>query len=139
MALGTYSFKNVNAIFGVAELEGFADGDDVINIEPSTDAFAMTVGAKGDVTRSATNDESVTITMKFLQTSKSVPVLQNIFLGDKATGNGVLPILITDKDAGETFTVKNAWIMKQPTITRGQGQNPYEVVFQGDVFIPVIL
>ena len=139
MALGTYSFKNVNAIFGVAELEGFADGDDVITVEPAADAFAKTVGAKGDVTRSATNDESVAITMKFLQTSKSVPILQNIFLGDKATGNGVLPILITNKATGETYTVKNAWIMRQPTIVRGQGQNAYEVVFEGDVFIPVIL
>ena len=29
-----YSFGNVNVIYGVLELEGFADGDDVVDINP---------------------------------------------------------------------------------------------------------
>lgn len=135
----TYSFKNVNVIFGVHELTGYSDGDDVVTIEPSSDGFTKIVGAKGEVTRSSVNDESVSVKIKLQQTSKSVPVLQNLYLADKASGAGVLPMLITDIESGESFTIKNAWIRKQPSIVRGQNQNPYEVEFDGDVLIPIIL
>jgi len=110
----TYSFKNVNVIFGVAELKGFADGDDVVSVVPASDGFGKIVGAKGEVTRAMLNDESVTVTIKLLQTSSSVPILQNLYLADKATGAGALPMLITDLETGESFSIKSAWIKKQP-------------------------
>ena len=135
----TYSFKNVNVIFGVVELTGFADGDDVVSIVPASDGIGKIVGAKGEVTRSMLNDESVSITIKLLQTSSSVPILQNLYLADKATGAGALPMLITDVETGESFSVKNAWIKKQPEIVRGQNQNPYSIEFDGDVLIPVVI
>jgi len=135
----TYSFKNVNVIFGVAELTGFADGDDVVSIAPASDGFGKIVGAKGEVTRSMLNDESVTVTIKLLQTSSSVPILQNLYLADKATGAGALPMLITDLETGESFSIKSAWIKKQPEIVRGQNQNPYSIEFDGDVLIPVVI
>lgn len=134
----TYSFKNVNVIFGVVELTGFADGDDVISIVSASDGIGKIVGAKGEVTRSILNDESVAITIKLLQTSSSVPILQNLYLADKATGAGALPMLITDLETGESFRVKNAWIKKQPEIVRGQNQNPYSIEFDGDILIPAV-
>jgi len=135
----TYSFRNVSVIFGTHEVVGFADGDDVVTIEPASDGFTKIVGAKGEVSRAAVNDESVTVKLKLQQTSSSVPVLQNLYLADKASGAGVLPMLVNDLETGESFTIKNAWIKKQPSIVRGQNQNPYEIELDGDVLIPVVL
>ncbi len=33
MSFDNFSFKNMNVILGIIELEGFAEGDDVISIE----------------------------------------------------------------------------------------------------------
>lgn len=134
----TFSFKNVNVIFGISEIQGFADGDDAVKIEGNIDAFTLVVGAKGDATRTQTNDDSVTVTLKLLQTSSSYPILQNIHTLDKETGAGVLPMTITDKETGETFIIPFTWINKQPAIVRGQNQNPYEIIFSGNKLIPVV-
>ena len=133
-----FTFKNVNVIFGVLELQGFGEGDDVIVIETDADQFTKIVGAKGDVTRVQSSDESVTVTIKLLQTSNSNAALNTLYLADKETGAGALPMIITDLESGEVYSIPNAWVMKQPTITRGQGVNTTDWVFQGDRLIPVI-
>ena len=133
-----FTFKNVNVIFGVLELQGFGEGDDVIVIETDADQFTKIVGAKGDVTRVQSSDESVTVTIKLLQTSNSNAALNTLYLADKETGAGALPMIITDLESGEVYSIPNAWVMKQPTITRGQGVNTTDWIFQGDRLIPVI-
>ncbi len=134
----TFSFKNVNVIFGIEEIQGFADGDDAVKIEGNIEAFTLVVGAKGDATRTQSNDDSVTVTIKLLQTSTSAAVLQTLHTLDKETGAGVLPMIITDKETGESYTIPFSWINKQPTITRGQNQNPWEFIFSGNKLIPII-
>jgi len=129
---GSYSFKNVNAIFGVLEIEGWADGDDALTVEPAQDSFTKVVGANGDVARSSNNDNSVTITIKLLQTSASNAELNTIRITDEETGTGVLPFIYTDTTSGESYFVKNAWIAKKPTVTRGRNQNVMEWVLNGD-------
>ena len=47
-------------------------------------------------------------------------------------------MIITDKETGEAFTVPFAWINKQPSIIRGQNQNPWEFVFSGNTLIPIV-
>lgn len=134
-----YTFKNVNVIFGILELEGFGDGDDTVIVEADADQFVKLVGAKGDIARSQTNDNSCTITIKLLQTSLSNKELNALYLVDKATGAGSLPMVINDKETNETYVINNAWITKVPRIVRGQGVNNMEWVFQGDELIPAIL
>lgn len=134
-----FSYKNINVIYGILELEGFADGDDVVTIETTADQFTKLVGAKGDVARSQTADNSCTITIKLLQTSKSNKLLTALFLADKLSGAGVLPMVINDKEINETYTINNAWIMKQPTVIRGQNVNITEWVFEGDNMNPILL
>lgn len=134
-----YSFSNVNAIFGILELEGFSEGDDVISTTMEKEQFSDMAGAKGDVVRSQTNDNRVTITMKFLQTSKSIKPLIDIYNGDKELGTGVRPINIEDKETGETYTSLNAWITKIPDIKRGQSPNAMEFIFRADSFIPNLI
>lgn len=134
-----FSFKNVNVIYGILELEGFGEGDDVVVIENDTDQFTKMVGAKGDVTRVQTSDNSCTITIKLLQTSKSNKELQLLYNADRESGLGTLPMIVNDKEYNETHVINNAWIMKDPTVTRGQGVNVMEWVFQGDFKTSVII
>ncbi|MCP3685809.1 MAG: DUF3277 family protein [bacterium] len=127
-----YTFSNVNVIFGILELEGYGDGNDVVIIDSDADQFKKLVGAKGDIARSQTNDNSCTITIKLLQTSDSNAALNALYLVDKATGAGSLPMIINDKETDETYIISNAWIMKPPRIVRGQEVNNMEWIFQGD-------
>jgi len=129
---GSYSFKNINAIFGIHEIEGWADGDDCLIIEEAQDRFTKTIGAKGEVIRSQNNDKSVIIKLKLLQSSATIAVLNGIKILDDETGTGVLPFIYTDTVAGESYIVKNAWISKTPVVTRGRNQNNMEWVLHGD-------
>lgn len=135
----TYSFSNVNAIFGILELQGFAEGDDAVVIEVETDQFLDMAGAKGDVVRSQSNDNRCTVTCKLLQTSVSNKELTTIYNADRELGTGVSPMVIEDKETGETFVINNAWIQKYPIITRGQGVNSMDWIFRGDFLTPAIV
>lgn len=133
-----YSFKNSSVIFGIIEFAGFAEGDDVVTIEVDTDLFTKTVGAKGDVTRTQSTDTSGTATVKLLQTSSTNKELNAAYLADLASGSAVAPMVITNLETGEIFSMPNAWIIKYPTVTRGQNPNSMDWVFQFDQLIPVI-
>lgn len=128
----TFSFKDVNVIFGIAEIGGFGEGDDVITIQYDADQYTKTVGAKGDVTRTQTADSSCSMTLKLLQTSSSNSVLMNIFNTDRETGVGALPFIVNNKKTGETYVVNNAWIVKPPPITRGANPTTMDWALEGD-------
>jgi len=134
-----FSFSNVNVIFGILELQGFGDGDDVVTIDFDKDQFADMAGAKGDVVRSQTNDNRCTVTVKLLQTSKSNAELTVIYNADRELGTGVNPLVVEDKETCETYVINNAWIRKYPTVTRGQAPNLMEWVFRGDFMTPAIV
>jgi hypothetical protein len=139
MAFGNYSFTNVNVIYGILELQGFAEGDDVVNITFNSDQFQTVVGAKGDVTRSQSNDNSALVTIKLLQTSQSYKDLMLLFNIDRETGAGVLPLTVNNKETGETFIGNNAWIVKTPDLVRGQNANAMEFTFAVDFGTLVVL
>ena len=139
MAFGNYSFTNVNVIFGILEISGFAEGDDVVNISFETEQFKDVAGAKGDVARVQTNDNRATITVKLLQTSSSYKVLMDLFNLDRETGANVLPLTVTNKETGETFVGNNTWINKAPDIIRGQNANVVEFKFRTDFGTMVIV
>jgi hypothetical protein len=135
----TFSFSNVNVIFGILQLEGYADGDDVVVIDMETDQFNDLAGAKGDVVRSQSNDNRCTVTVKLLQNSGSNVELTAAYNIDRASGSGVYPMIIEDKETGETYVINNAWIQKYPTVNRGQNVNSMDWVFRGDFMSPVLV
>ncbi|RLB85535.1 MAG: DUF3277 domain-containing protein [Deltaproteobacteria bacterium] len=135
----TFSFSNVNVIFGILEIQGFADGDDVVTIEFEADQFNDMAGAKGDVVRSQTNDNRCTATIKLLQNSGSNKDLTIVYNADRDLGTGVSPLVVEDKETGETYVINNAWIRKYPNVIRGQNVNTMEWVFRGDFLLPVIV
>lgn len=135
---GNYSFKNASVIFGIIEMGGFADGDDVVNIEQNAEQFTKTVGAKGDVTRVQTADNSARVTVKLLQTSSTNKELTNTYLGDRETAAAAAPLIVTNLESGEVFACNNAWIVGYPTVTRGAGVNIMEWVFDCDYMTPAL-
>lgn len=135
----TFSFLNVNVIFGILELDGYADGDDAVTIEMETDQFNDLAGAKGDVVRSQSNDNRCTVTVKLLQNATSNVLLAALYNTDRATGTGVVPMIIEDKETGEAYIINNAWIQKFPTVSRGQNINSMDWVFRGDFFNPILI
>ena len=126
-------------IFGILELQGFGDGDDVVTIDFEADQFADMAGAKGDVVRSQSNDNRCTVTVKLLQTSASNKELTVLYNADRELGTGVNPLVVEDKELGETYVINNAWIRKYPTVTRGQAPNLMEWTFRGDFMTPAIV
>jgi len=136
---GNYSFKNVNAVYGISEIQGFAEGDDVVNIDFNADQFTMVVGAKGDATRTQTNDNSALIVIKVLQTSPSYKELLAQYNLDRETGANVQPLVVINKETGETFVGNNAWIVKPPAMTRGQNANAVEFTFATDFGTMIIV
>ena len=133
-----YSFKNVDAIFGIEEVKGWGDGDDVLTIDPETEQFQDAAGAKGDVVRTQTNDNRCTITIKLLQSSTFNKKLMAIHTADRDTHLGVYPMFVQDKETGEKYVINNSWIVRYPTIIRGQGKNLMEWIFRGDFLTGVI-
>jgi hypothetical protein len=133
------SFRNVSAIFGIIEIQGFAEGDDVISITQEADQFSDIAGAKGDVVRTQSSDNRCTVTIKLLQTASSNKDLLAAYNVDKESGVGVVPMIIEDKEAGETYVINNAWITKIPDVTRGANPNSMDWVFRGDFLTGVIV
>jgi len=125
-----FSFKNCSVTFGGLILSGFADGDNVVEIVPNQEMFALMVGAKGDTTRTQTSDESARITVNLLQTSPSNKDLEAIHFADKETGAGILPLQIVNLDDDATYFCSTAWIIAPPTITLGQNPNAVSWVFE---------
>lgn len=135
----TYNFKNVDFIFGIHEITGFGEGNDPVKITLLEDQFRDIAGAKGDVVRTQTNDNRCTIELKLLQTSLSNSILMSIYNIDKASGTGVFPLTINNKEDGEYFTILQAWIVKSPDVTRGQDANSMLWTFRGNEIIANII
>ena len=130
----TYSFSNVAVVFGILQLSGFDEGDDVVTIEAEADEFTDSAGANGDVIRYQTNDHRCTITIKLQSTSTSNRDLVLIANADRQLRKGALSMLIQDKELGETWTIDEAWIKKIPKMSKGQKSGSYDWVFRGSNF-----
>jgi len=126
---GTYNFKDVNFIFGARQIKGFEEGTEIV-AERSEDSFTAKVGVDGNVTRSKSNNTMGTVTFSLSQFSELNKYLTNIMNLDERTGNGVLPLKITDKSNPDTENViaTQAWLTKPSNKTYGGEAGPREWV-----------
>ena len=49
-----------------------------------------------------------------------------MYKADKATGDGMFPVLIKDLKGGQVFSADDAWVQKQPSFVRGKDTNNLE-------------
>jgi len=115
--IGTFDFKKLSVIFGVAQITGFADGDSV-EISEENDAFNSMGGADGHVDRVKNNSNFLTVVLRLRQTSPTNQVLSGLHNADRVA-SAPLPLLIKDRSGNSLVAAKTAWIVKNPTISYG--------------------
>lgn len=131
MSVKTYSPKAVSVIVAGMQITGFAE-DSFVSVERDSDAFTKTVGADGEVSRSASADLSGTITITLQSTSDSNEILSALSLADQVSLSGEFTVLIKDNSPGGTslHTSPSAWIQKVATKEYGAEVGDVEWLLQ---------
>lgn len=124
-AIKTYNPKEVVVACGTHIVSGYAD-DSFINIEPNGDGITKKVGCDGEIARSISPDNTYKVKITLLQNSDSNSFFSNIADYDRATGNGLFPVLIKDLRGGLLFATEAAWVVKKSPATRGKETNNRE-------------
>ena len=124
-AIKTYNPKEVVVACGTHIVSGYAD-DSFINIEPNGDGITKKVGCDGEIARSISPDNTYKVQITLLQNSDSNSFFSNIADYDRATGNGLFPVLIKDLRGGLLFATEAAWVIKKSPATRGKETNNRE-------------
>lgn len=124
-AIKTYNPKEVVVACGTHIVSGYAD-DSFISIEPNGDGITKKVGCDGEIARSISPDNTYKVKITMLQNSDSNSFFSNIADYDRATGNGLFPVLIKDLRGGLLFATEAAWVIKKSPATRGKETNNRE-------------
>lgn len=124
-AIKTYNPKEVVVACGTHIVSGYAD-DSFISIEPNGDGITKKVGCDGEIARSISPDNTYKVKITLLQNSDSNSFFSNIADYDRATGNGLFPVLIKDLRGGLLFETEAAWVIKKSPATRGKETNNRE-------------
>lgn len=124
-AIKTYNPKEVVVACGTHIVSGYAD-DSFISIEPNGDGITKKVGCDGEIARSISPNNTYKVKITLLQNSDSNSFFSNIADYDRATGNGLFPVLIKDLRGGLLFATEAAWVIKKSPATRGKETNNRE-------------
>lgn len=134
--MSSYSFKDVVcAITGVglnANLgSGAAAGEEGITIEQSDDKNIMNIGANGNGIHSLRADDSGTITVRLLKTSRENAILQNAYNSQKASSIawGKNTITVRDIARGDMITCTGVAFKATPSIDYGTEAQDVEWTF----------
>lgn len=131
MALKEYSADQVLVSVAGIPLQGFADGE-FLTISFTSDHFESVAGADGEVTRSKTNDNRATVTVKLMQTSDSNDLLSALYNTDRKfpNGAGVGAFLVQDFNGRSLFAASECWIRKVPDISFDRTATEREWTFE---------
>lgn len=123
---GVYSMERVVVSIDGRKVIGFAEGDDAVLIEDTTELGTEIVGADGSSLLSITADRSAKITLKLLASSPFNQFLQNkVDVMRSGTGlAGAMAVGVLDTSMGYSGGCTTAMVMKKPNI--GYGANPTE-------------
>jgi len=131
---GTFDFSNLNVIFGVASITGYADGD-AIEISEENSAFNVSAGVDGWVDRNKNNANWLTITLRLAQTNPANQVLTAIHTADRLSSTP-LPFFLKDSSGDTLITAEEAWIDKFPTVSFGNESKTREwVIKTGSIYV----
>jgi hypothetical protein len=114
-AVKNYNPKKVSVIVGTRAISGFADGT-FVKVSFDGDAFSKKKGADGNTTRSQSNDDGGKIVITLDQASDSNDYLSGLAVLDRASGAGVVPVLIRDAMGRTLIAVESAWVLKQADV-----------------------
>ena len=123
-----YSFADTITIVNGVEITGWADGDDVIDIERRNDSITDRVGAGGEMMVSVGTDKSGSIKFKLLQTSPSNTYLISLMALQEAAGALFVPVFVKFQDTyRQDLAIGTQGYLKKPAkMTRGAQGNTQE-------------
>jgi len=127
--VSSYSAQNVSVNYLGHQFQGFADGDDAIQIERSVKTMTKLVGMQGDGVFTQSADKSGMITVRLLQNSETNKFLT---LKQAATEAGVIasgPLIMTEAGSDARAACMRTVIEGQPSMVRGAGANTVEWTF----------
>lgn len=129
-AARTYNLAQTIITIGGLPVEGFG-ADDAFSFEPNSPIYETTVGADGEVTRSATNDRSGTITITLMETSPSLAILNTYLQLSKTTAIGdIFPVYMRDLNSGDEIIAQQCWIEEEPAMSKGKGAGEREWILR---------
>lgn len=123
-----YSFQDTIMVVNGVEITGWADGDDVIDIERRADSITDKMGADGGMMISVGTDKSGSVKFKLMQTSPSNTYLTGLIALQEAAGSTFVPcfLLFRDTYRQDLATGTNGYIKKPAKMTRGAQGNTQE-------------
>jgi hypothetical protein len=129
--LKTYDLKKNILIVGGYDISGFGE-DGGISYELGADRFEPTVGADGEVTVSANNNNSMVATIKLMETSKAYKVLADLQTAqeDEEGALPALPYLHRDPINGDKVSDRFAVFLNKPAPSKGKkvGEREFRIL-----------
>lgn len=115
MSLKFYDPDRVVIYLAGIRVQGFADGE-FLTYKRQSPGFAIVVGTDGEVARSKSNNKTIEIVIKLLQTSASNLALSALHNTDlnAINGAGVGTLLIQDTSGNTLIQSPQAWIVQSP-------------------------
>ena len=138
MTLKVYDANQVSIIVGnILIEEGYDDGE-FLTIEYDEDSYIHKVSTDGMGTRSKTNNDAATVTIKLIQSSPANDGLTALWTLDRNANNGagVVPLLINDKSGRSVYTALECWIQKQPDISFDREATVREWTIKVNALVP---
>lgn len=118
MAVQTYSPEFTDVIISNNVIShivtNFAEGT-FISIEPVSERFVPTYGAKGEAYRSHNPVRAFDLTLTLSQTSHSNDILSTLLELDRASLEGTFTLTFKDSSGTTIFTEKDAYIGQEPS------------------------
>lgn len=97
-------------------ITGYASGT-FVSVERSVDAFSMSVGSDGEVTRVKSQNLSGTIRVTLVQGSPSNDTLNDLASQDEQSSDAVFAVQLKDNNGTTLAQGSKSWIQKKPTVT----------------------
>ena len=123
-----YDGSKVIVTFGPILIEGYGEGDDVVQVEHSTPVGSTRVGIGGQSVVSIMHDESGTVRVRLLRVSKvndQLSAALRVFRTTKL----FLPLFVKDPGGRELHSAEQAYIAEHPSSQHGGSVADIEWVF----------
>lgn len=130
--LKTYSCRDVIVTLGTHVVTGFAE-DSFVTIEDAGEGISSVCGCDGEHSRSMDPNRAANVKIVLNQTSDSNKYFNKLRKLDRDTGEGIVPLMITDLRGGLLAHADEAYIKKRPSTVYGKTtQNREWEIMTGD-------
>lgn len=121
-----YSFKNLQILVNGVAINGFDDGDDVVQFRRRGDTFTDTVGADGNMQVNQSADRSGECILILQQTADANNYLMSLFDQQERGSFSALNIEFRDTRNFDKVTAVKGYIPKPADFVRGVNKNGQE-------------